>query len=111
MLLGLPLSVCMKSHTFRQYEVWVAFMDEQWNRPDRGDHYLMQIAAEVRRSYTTKPTQVKESKFKIEFEAKTKDKPKPMTDQQKAAANAIAKARWMGAVGISPTPPKPPQAR
>jgi hypothetical protein len=101
----------MKSHTFRQYEVWVAYMDDQWNRPNRGDHYLMQIAAEVRRSYATKPNQVKDSKFKIEFEAKTKEKPKPMTDQQKAAANAVAKARWLGIVGVTNPTPTGPKAR
>ena len=30
--------------TYRQYLVWLAWLKEDWNRPSRTDHYIMQAA-------------------------------------------------------------------
>lgn len=43
----MPVSECMKRTTHRQYKAWQIWLDEQWHKPSRADHYAMQIAAEV----------------------------------------------------------------
>ena len=35
--------------TYRQYIVWVAWQDAEWNRPSRADSYAMQTAASIER--------------------------------------------------------------
>lgn len=78
--------------THRQFLVWSAWLDEQWNRPDRTDHYLMQVAAEVRRGNAGKKArQVKMQHFLLEFKQVQKEKRKETA--------AEAKARWLNVVG------------
>lgn len=73
--------------------LWDYWLDHQWNKPDRTDHYLMQIAREVRRVLSTKPNDIQSSDFKIEFETvnDSKNSRKPTRTE---AANA-SKARWL----------------
>jgi len=81
--------------TARQYEVWQAWLDLQWNRPSRTDHYLMQIAAQVTRAAAKNPRSVKSEGFKIEF--KTRDTPK--NPAQKQIELQQSKARWGAILG------------
>jgi hypothetical protein len=41
----------MRSHTERQHAAWVAWLEERWNRKDKVEWYLQQIAVEVRRTH------------------------------------------------------------
>lgn len=69
------------------------WLDEQWNEPTRTDHYLMNIAAEVRRVNLAKPEDQKSIEldmYKIPFEIKTGKEKKeekwhpfaPITEEQ-----------------------------
>jgi hypothetical protein len=53
--------------THRELLTWVAWLDADWERPSRTDHYLMAIAAEVRRGHVKKPNSVKPEHFKLKF--------------------------------------------
>ena len=75
--------------THRQFLLWRAWLDEQWNRPSRSDHYLMGVGCEVRRANARNPAAVQLSHLKITFERV--ESARPMSDQQIAAS----KARWM----------------
>lgn len=43
----MSLDECMEKHTHRQYLTWLAWLEMQWNKPDRHDHYLMRVAQVV----------------------------------------------------------------
>jgi hypothetical protein len=78
--------------------LWEALWAAEWNEPDRHDHYLMQIAAEVRRTLMKKPGDPLDvNDFKVKFKTGTASaKGPPLTPEQKLA---VSKAAWLGAVG------------
>lgn len=53
--------------THREFLTWQAWIDRQWNRPDRTDFYLMQVACEVRRVLSRKPAGIKIDDFRLPF--------------------------------------------
>jgi len=53
--------------THRQYRVWAEWDKLQWNEPSRTDHYLMAVAAEVRRGNVKHPRNVKTEHFELTF--------------------------------------------
>lgn len=88
--------------THRQYKAWAAWLEEEWDRPNRTDGYLMQIAAEVRRGHVKQPRRVRLKDFLLSFTGK---KPAPtLTVEQ---ASAIAKARWAAILSQAPQKPGP----
>ena len=93
--LHMPLRDCMERHTHRELLAWNEWLDEQWNQPTRSDHYLMQIAQEVRRSFAKKCP--KFSAFKIPFQ--TPKPAKPVSPETIAQRAAIAKAIWSQRLG------------
>lgn len=84
----------MERISYRQYSTWIAWLDQQWNKPDRSDHYMMQVAAEVRRVLSKKPQSIKLGHFLLKFEFVP---PRPTTSKQALAAS---KAKWFAAVGM-----------
>jgi hypothetical protein len=56
----------MRQHTERELKLWLLWLREEWNRPDRTDHYLMQIAAEIRRNGKI-PIEVTTDQFRLPF--------------------------------------------
>ena len=92
----MTLRECMEAHTNREYLTWQEWLDEQWNSPTLSDMYAMQTAAEVRRSQSSKPRQVKLEHFRLKFRPRKPTKP-TMTKEQ---ATAASKARWFGFLGI-----------
>lgn len=61
--------------THRQFVAWQDWLGRQWNEPTRSDHYLMQIAAEVRRVNLAKAEDQKSitlEMYEIPFEFKVK---------------------------------------
>lgn len=68
--------------------VWLAWLDSQYEVPARGDFYLMQVAAEVRRVLSKKPSAIKLSDFHLRFSERA-----PASKQQAAA---VSKAAWVG---------------
>ena len=96
----MPLRACMKEHTHREYKLWLAWLDRQWNRPSRSDNYLMQVAAEIRRVlnllcvYGSKkrPDAVTLEQVRLKFVQPKQEEPK--------IAQAGGKAGWFAAVGF-----------
>lgn len=94
----MPLRACMREHTHREFRTWMAWLERQWNEPDRADHYRMQIAQEVCRVLAKNKASITLGKFKIPFgwvkkKEKEKEKSKSEMLEQKTSQ---AKSRWMG---------------
>lgn len=85
--------------THRQWLGWQAWLRDQWNQPDRHDHYLMSIAWEVRNVLASKPQPFRSADYQLEW--KEKGKESPMTIEQETA---YQKARWFAATGYKPKP-------
>lgn len=93
----MPLRACMREHTHREYRTWTAWLQKQWNEPDRSDYYLMQIAREIRYVLSKKKMPKTLEMFKLPFGWTKKAKAKPMTEKQKVSQ---AKSRWFGMLGV-----------
>ena len=52
----------------REYLTRLAWLDSQWNKPDRSDYYAMQIASEVRRWTSKNPNKVTIEQMKLPFQ-------------------------------------------
>lgn len=75
--------------TDRQFRAWQAWLRDDWNRPDRRDGYLMQVACEARRVMMTNPNSVKPSDFVMRYDTD----PKPPTPADKEVTAKLARAR------------------
>lgn len=82
--------------THRQYEMWQLWLDQQWNKPSRTDHYLMQIAMEVRRPNVKGSKNLKMKDFVIKF---TSQDGRVGSKLSKEQATAFSKAKWLSAFG------------
>lgn len=71
------------------------------SNPSRTDHYIMQVAQEVRRVLSKRPNSIKLSDMKITFKG---GEEKPTSKEQ---ASAWAKQRWMGMIGMAQSKPAP----
>lgn len=72
----------MKSMSHREYLTRLAWIEENWNDPDRSDYYLMQIAQEIRKVMSKKPKNIKLDHLKIKFGMK-EDLQKKQADRSK----------------------------
>lgn len=109
MALGHPLTDTMRKTTNRQFEVWRRWLAARWNSPDRTDHYLMQVAAEVRRGRVKNPASVSVDDLKLPFKVVAADPPPPSPE----SASARSKAGWSAALGgvtVTKNPPPPTPA-
>lgn len=57
----------MENTTYRQYKLWHAYLEDEWNQPSRTDYYLMRIALEVARKLATHPERIQLKDFKLDF--------------------------------------------
>ena len=86
--------------TGRQFLAWQAWLREDLNHPSRTDHYLMSIAAEVRRVMAKKPGDISLRDFLLRWE---EPKPDTRTKEEKVAES---KAVWRAFLGLDkPAPP------
>jgi len=53
--------------TDRQYAVWTAWLDEQWNHPELTDHYIMKLCSVYVNSKLEKGSWVKPEDFQSKF--------------------------------------------
>lgn len=65
------------------------YFKEELNQPSRSDHYLMQIAQEVKRVLSKKPSKIKLKDFTLTF-GKTQEKPS-LTKEEKTVES---KSYW-----------------
>ena len=77
--------------TVRQYLAALEWLDEQWNRPDRRDHYLMQVALEVRRTISKRRLGLDDFRLRSH-----KEREKRGLQLSREQAAAVSKARWCG---------------
>jgi hypothetical protein len=83
----------MRAHTVREMRVWLAWLDMELDKPDRSDHYAMQVACEVRRVLARNPRGIQVGDFRLRFHA-----PKSTSAAQAAQ---WSKAKWFAAVGYT----------
>lgn len=88
--MGLPLREVL-GWPNREVNLWAAWLDDQWNQPDRTDHYLIQVAYLVALANSKNPRRLKMGQFKIEFGPEKRKG--PATREQAAA---WSKAKWLG---------------
>lgn len=82
--LGMPLREYLRAHTQAEHEGWVAWLDMQLDNPGLTEHYLMLVAAEVRRGYVKNPRRVRLSHMRLAFNRRVSH----------AAAVKASKAAW-----------------
>lgn len=88
------LTDLMRRIPHRQFEMWMEWLDQQWNKPDRTDHYLMQLATIVNGMFN----EARDMKIKFTFEA-----PKSPNDWKRPTPEQIAasEAAWTAAIAGS----------
>jgi hypothetical protein len=93
----------MQRHTHREYLLWNEYLDEQWEKPDRHDHYLMQIAMYVSRQFGSSSGKLKLSSFKLPFVWRKAEAVPIKTEAEEAKAKSAesAKSRWFGFLGMT----------
>lgn len=95
----------MEGITNRQYLMLIAWINEQWNKPSRSDHYVMQVAEEVvnsrPRKRGSKPRPKLET-YKIPFKSVVKQ-PVADPEQFKLLKNNLSKAKWIGSMTMPVT--------
>jgi hypothetical protein len=93
----MSLRECMENHTEKEMRITLAWLRMQWDRPDRTDWYLMQIAAEVRKGLVKHPNSVKTDQLKIKF---IFDECRPAAVLTPEEQMRVSKQCWLGAVGL-----------
>lgn len=101
---GLPLARLMGWPDFLTHRQWVAWTERRrrrWNEPDRTDHYLMQIGAEVRATrgmFARNPPSIRLDDLRIPFSFKVDREPTP---EEVREASERAKGIWLGIASAS----------
>jgi hypothetical protein len=72
--------------------VWAAWFEEEWNRPDRTDHYLMELMCQVRLLFAKRGANIQPEHFKLTFTFGESNSNPPLTPEESAKRS---KARWL----------------
>jgi hypothetical protein len=93
--------------TLQQARLTLRWLDDEWNHPDRTDHYLMQIACAVVRSAVKDPKTISLDDFKLQMRRtktvsptaiKDPDMPGPLTKEQIRHILAVEAKQRMGLI-------------
>jgi hypothetical protein len=87
--------------THREVQTRLAWLDEQFDRPDRADYYMMQIAAEIRRWKLKDPRVVKISDMLLKSEPSRGMESDPASERRKAARQKLL---ILASFGVKPSP-------
>lgn len=88
---------CKHEVSWREYLSWLAYFEQEWDRPSRTDYYLMQIALEVARMMAGK----KKGRFKLnQFLLKFGTHERRRGKVDPIAAAKKAKALWAARLGL-----------
>lgn len=98
----MSLQRCMSETTSSEFVDWQRFFKQELGNPTRGEYYLAQIAAEVRRHIARKPLDVDKSQFLMKFEYSSGEADTHKTPVDPETKVATSKAFWFGFVGINP---------
>lgn len=105
--LGLPVGECLRRVSHREYLGWCEHFRLEWDRPDRGDHYLMKLGQILLVANGKKNATM--SDVRIDFAA-AKPRKKEVTEADIKRVTETAKAVWLSRM-IPPKKqrPLPPQ--
>ena len=81
--------------SFREYQLWLEYLDEDWNHPSRTDHYLMAIVGALYHTKSNRRLSWKE--LRIPFR-------KPSGDLSDEMDWKTARSILMGASGYKDKP-------
>ena len=89
--------------THRQFVLWGRWLEEQWDRPSRGDYYLMQVACQVARVLAKHPDKIKLEHFQLRFSDPASDtapsaRNTAAAEQHRKNQMAWSKSKWLGAM-------------
>lgn len=90
----MPLEECTRKHTERQLGIWLAWLGMQWERPDRHDYYLMQIATEIKRVLSRKPEKIKLQDAKLKWSKDGTETPLTPEQDEIRRRNATAMSKY-----------------
>jgi len=85
-----PVAELKHRITYTEFRGWVEFLALEQKRETKQDHYLAQIAAEVRRSWVSTPDKVLMKDFLFKYEAPAPLDPKERMKRSKSAWGALA---------------------
>ena len=91
----MSLRACMEAHTHREYLVWMAWLEKEWNEPSRTDYQLMRIAQRILQSQSTTPKKINLEDQRVDFKMVKKQPPKK---EDKQTIVDRSKSAWMGFV-------------
>lgn len=89
----------MSGITNREYRMRLKWLDEQWNKPDRHDHYIMALTRAVDRQYNDKRKERDLKDFKVPFK-EVVVQPEPTTEEERERYLDMALMAWKIRVGI-----------
>ena len=93
----------------REYLTRLAWLDLQWNEPDRSDHYAMQIARAIRQILNKSTVTLDQQK--IPFDLRRQPVEEEESEEQRAARVAAvsqtSKRRWWGVISRGKRRQKP----
>lgn len=77
----------MEKHTYREYLIWMEYLNQELNNPSRTDYYLMQVAQAITSLFKKDKRGITLDKFVLTF--------KPQRPKSKEQLAAESKASWM----------------
>jgi hypothetical protein len=91
--------------THRQFVAWAAWRQVAWERPTLAEHYLMAVAAEVRRLGVKDPAKVEIKDLRLRFGTTATPQglsqaPTPSILRDTTTAAAVSKGMWFGRLGL-----------
>ncbi len=88
----------LTSMTRRELLAWIEYISQDWNKPSRTDHYIMQLSSILVQIMGSKKSSQSIDKYKIKFSSsKNKSSSKRQLTREEAAS--LAKGRWIALVG------------
>jgi hypothetical protein len=89
------LHECMEKISSREFVLWEQYLREELNKPNRTDHYIMQISQDIRGLFQKKRPGLHTCIIEFVWPGKKKE-PKPIPKAQIEAT----KSKWLGLVGL-----------
>jgi|TARA_R110000824_G_scaffold89320_1_gene219036 hypothetical protein len=95
----------MERVSHREYKIWMRHFKEELNQPSRSDHYLMQIAQEVKRVLSKRPTKIKMKDFFLTFGNPEKKKTLTLEEKTKESKSFWGLLKTVNTLGTKVAKP------
>lgn len=69
------LTECMQKHTYRQFKMWMEYLNQQMNEPGRLEYYIMALRNDVQNMGRKKGRAADFKKLKVSFATKGAETP------------------------------------